>query len=56
MLGRIQEGKKAGEDLLTLKPNFSTCGRVLIKHYIKFDYILGRIIEGLTKAGLSIEY
>jgi adenylate cyclase len=55
LLGRIQEGKKAREDLLKLKPNFSTRGQVLIKHYIKFDYILGRIIEGLTKAGLSIE-
>jgi hypothetical protein len=55
LLGRIHEGKEAVENLLKLKPNFSTCGRVLIKHYIKFDDILGRIIEGLTKAGLSIE-
>jgi adenylate cyclase len=55
LLGRIHEGKEAVENLLKFKPNFSTCGRVLIKHYIKFDDILGRIIEGLTKAGLSIE-
>jgi adenylate cyclase len=55
LLGRIHESKEAVENLIKLKPNFSTRGRVLIKHYIKFDYILGRIIEGLTKAGLSIE-
>ena len=55
LLGRIREGKKAVEDLLKLKPDFSTRGRVLIKHYIKFDDILARIIEGLNKVGLSIE-
>ena len=55
LLGRIQEGKKAREDLLKLKPNFSTHGRVLIKNYIKFDDILGRTIEGLNKVGLSIK-
>jgi adenylate cyclase len=54
LLGRIQEGKKAREDLLKLKPNFSACGRVLIKHHIKFDDIHSRIIEGLKKVGLSI--
>jgi len=53
--GRIQEGKKAGDDLLKLKPDFSTRGRVLIKHYIKFDDILSRTIKGLNKVGLSIE-
>ena len=37
LLGRIQEGEKAGEDLLKLKPNFNSRGRVLIENYIKFD-------------------
>lgn len=55
LLGRIREGKKAREELLKLKPNFSTRGRVLIKHHIKFDDILVRTIEGLNKVGLSIE-
>jgi TolB-like protein len=55
LLGRNQEGKKAVEDLLKLKPDFSTRGRMLIKHYIKFDDIIGRLIEGLKKVGLSIE-
>jgi adenylate cyclase len=55
LLGRIQEGKKACDDLLKLKPDFSTRGRELIKHHIKFDDILGRTIEGLKKVGLKIE-
>ena len=55
LLGRIHEGKKAVNDLLKLKPNFSTHGRILIKHYIKFDDIIGQMIEGLKKVGLSIE-
>jgi tetratricopeptide (TPR) repeat protein len=55
LLGRIQEGKKAVENLLKLKPDFSNRGRVLIKHYIKFDGIYSRMIEGLNQVGLSIE-
>jgi adenylate cyclase len=55
LLGRIHEGKEAVENLLKLKPNFSTRGRVLIKHYIKFDDILIRMIEGLNQVGLNIE-
>ena len=55
LLGRIEEGKKAVEDLLKLKPNFSTHGRLLIKRYIKFDDIYRRVIEGLSQVGLRIE-
>ncbi|MEJ2168339.1 MAG: hypothetical protein P8X90_22710 [Desulfobacterales bacterium] len=55
LTGRIQEGKKAGEDLLKLKPDFPARGRLLIRHYIKFDDILTRMIDGLNKVGLSIE-
>jgi hypothetical protein len=55
LLGRIQEGRRAGDDLLKLRPDFSTRGWTLINHYIKFDDILGRVIEGLNKVGLSIE-
>jgi TolB-like protein len=54
ILGRIVAGKRAVEDLLKLKPGFANRGRVLIKHYIKFDDILDRMIEGLNKVGLSI--
>jgi len=55
LLGRIQEGKKAGDELLKLKRDFSTRGRVLIKHYIKFDDITTRMIEGLEQVGVHIE-
>jgi adenylate cyclase len=55
LLGRIQEGEKAGEELLKLKPNFNSRGRVLIENYIKFDDLVGCIINGLNKVGLSIE-
>jgi adenylate cyclase len=55
LLGRIQEGKKAGDDLLKLKPDFSARGRVLIAHYIKFDDIISCMVEGLSKIGLRIE-
>lgn len=54
-LGRLDEGKQAAKDLLKLKPDFSSRGRVLIKHYIKFEDIVERVIDGLGKVGLSIE-
>ena len=55
LLERIDEGKQAVEDLLKLKPDFTNRGRALIKHYIKFDNVLERTIEGLSKVGLIIE-
>ena len=41
--------------MLKLKPDFTNRGRVLIRHYIKFDNILDRMIEGLKKVGFSIK-
>ena len=54
-LGRIAEGKQAVEQLLALKPDFTSRGRKLIKHYIKFDDIVEKIIEGLGKTGLDVK-
>lgn len=54
-LGRVEEGKRAVENLLKLKPEFPDRGRVLIKHYIKFEDIVENMIEGLKKVGLYIE-
>ena len=51
LLGRIEEGRRSAEDLLALKPGFKACGRRLIRHYIKFDDILDRIVEGLRAVG-----
>lgn len=53
-LGRVEEGKQAVEDLLQLKPNFPSRGRVLIGHYIKFEDIVKRVIDGLRKCDLEI--
>ena len=55
LLRRIEEGKRAAQDLLKLKPDFATRSRILIKHYIKFDEIVERTIDGLSKVGLDVE-
>ena len=54
LLGRYEEGKHFVKNLLELKPNFSERGRILIKHYIKFEDIVERVIDGLQKVGLNI--
>jgi len=55
LLGRYEEGEKFVKNLLELKPDFPTRGRVLIGHYIKFEDIVERLITGLSKVGLKIE-
>jgi adenylate cyclase len=55
LLGRCEEGKEFVKKLLELKPDFQAKGRFLIKHYIKFDDIVERVIEGLYEAGLKID-
>ena len=54
MLGRIEEGQMAVEDLLKCKPDFLSRGRTLIKYYIKFDNILNRMIDGLSRLGIDV--
>ena len=54
LLGRYEEGKLAAQELLKLKPDFTTRGRILIKHYIKFDEIVERIIEGLRNVNVIL--
>lgn len=55
LLGRYEEGKQFAEKLLKFKPDFPTRGRVLIGHYIKFEEIVERTIDGLRKSGLNLE-
>jgi len=55
LLGRIEEGKEYAGKLLELKPDFPNKGRVLIGHYIKFEEIAERVIEGLGKVGIEIK-
>jgi adenylate cyclase len=54
-LGRYEEGKRAVENLLKLKPDFPSGGRILIRHYIKFEELVERVIDGLRKSGLNVE-
>jgi adenylate cyclase len=52
-LGRQKEAKAALSQLLKLEPDFATRGRSLISRYVKVDYLVDSIIEGLRKAGLA---
>jgi adenylate cyclase len=52
LLGKTEDGVLTGKYLLQCKPDFSTRGRVLIEHYIKFDEIVDRVIDGLGSVGM----
>ena len=54
LLGRIEEGVQASKELLQCKPDFRTRGRRLIKHYIKFDEIVAKVIQGLKEVGIEV--
>ncbi len=54
LLGRTEEGLQAGKDLLKCKPDFPERGRALIRHYIKFDDIVERVVRGLGKVGINV--
>ncbi len=54
LLGRYEEGRQAGKDLLKCKPDFPKRGSVLMRHYIKFDDIIERVIRGLGKVGIDV--
>lgn len=55
LLGRIEEGILAGNDLLVCKPDFPARGRLLIKHFIKFDDIVEKVLLGLRNIGIPVE-
>lgn len=54
LLGKTKEGEHAVDALLKLKPEFPSRGRILIKHYIKFEDIVEQVVDGLAKVGLKI--
>jgi tetratricopeptide (TPR) repeat protein len=54
-LGKIEDGQKAAGALLQLKPEFPTRGRVLIRHFIKSDEIVERVVQGLHRVGVHVE-
>jgi hypothetical protein len=37
-----------------LKPDFAARGRILIRHYIKFEDIVERVIKGLKAVGIEV--
>jgi adenylate cyclase len=55
LLERYEEGKQFVKTLLELKPDFPSRGRILIGHYIKFEEIVERVIDGLHRVGLKID-
>ncbi len=54
LMDRIEEGREAVKNLLALKPDFQARGRILIRHYIKFDDVFEQMIDGLDRCGLRI--
>ena len=53
-LGREKEGAQALAELLHLRPDFPAAGAFLISCYVKFDYLVAGLLEGLRLAGLKI--
>jgi tetratricopeptide (TPR) repeat protein len=54
LLGNIEDGRKIAAELLKLKPDFPASGRILMRHYIKFEDILERVIKGLNAVGVEV--
>jgi adenylate cyclase len=54
LLGRIEEGVQASKELLNANPTFPHAAAVLIKHYIKFDDIVAKVIQGLKEVGIEV--
>ena len=54
LIGNIEDGRKSASELIKLKPDFTERGRILIGHYIKFDDIVERVIEGLNSVGVEV--
>ena len=54
-LGRLEEGKQCVEDLLALKPDFPSRGRILISRFLKFEHIAEHTVNGLKKCGLVFD-
>ena len=44
----------AAAELRKLKPDFPARGRKLIRHYIKFEDIVERVIKGLNAVGIAV--
>jgi tetratricopeptide (TPR) repeat protein len=56
LLGRRSDAAAEVADILERKPDFPVRGHILIGHYIKFPDVMGRVVEGLAKAGLKLAW
>ncbi len=54
LIGNIEDGRKSAAELLKLKPDFAERGQILIRHYIKFEDIVERVIKGLNAVGIEV--
>ena len=54
LLGRIRKGRRSVDELLKLKPDFARRGNVLIRHFVKFDEIVERLIVGLGRVEIDL--
>jgi adenylate cyclase len=54
-LGRREEAAASARQILKLKPDFLERSHWLITRYVKFDDLVERIDDGLTKAGLRVK-
>jgi TolB-like protein len=55
LAGREDASRAATGELLNLKPDFPARGRILIRHYVKFQELEDAIAEGLAAGGLVLE-
>ena len=55
LLGQTEDARKEVSLLLSLKPDFPQRGRELIRHFIKFEALVDRTVEGLAKAGVNLK-
>ena len=53
-LNRRKDAKQDLNDLISMRPDFQNSARDLINRYLKDDIVVDRILEGLRKAGLSV--
>ncbi len=53
LLDCIDQGRKAVDKLLELKPDFENRGKKLIRNFIKFDAIVEQVMAGLAAVGVK---
>jgi tetratricopeptide (TPR) repeat protein len=53
-LGRLEEARVEVAELLATKPDFAGRGRTLIGRLLKLPELQGRVVDGLSKAGLDL--